>query len=73
MQVSLAERNVTFEKQKKLGPVAQLARALHLQCRGHGFDSRRVHQEESDKLTEVLYTFIRCHEASESLLVKLAL
>ena len=25
------------------GPVAQLARALHLQCRGHGFESHQVH------------------------------
>lgn len=26
------------------GPLAQLARALHLHCKGHQFDSGRVHQ-----------------------------
>lgn len=37
------------------GPLAQLARALHLQCRGQRFDPATVHQNRTrEGFTEVL-------------------
>ena len=39
MALHFCVENVVF----KNGPLAQLARALHLQCRGQGFEPLRVH------------------------------
>lgn len=41
---------IAFEKQKRLGPVAQLNRAPHYGCGGCGFESRRDHKSEHRKM-----------------------
>ena len=49
-------------KDKFWGPVAQLARAPHLQCGGHGFDSHSVHHDVeccSAKIVDLSTIFAR--------------
>lgn len=48
---------IAFEKQKRLGPVAQLNRAPHYGCGGCGFESRRDHKSEHRKM----FTLFLCH------------